>query len=149
MEGRSPHFEESFDANVNIETERQQEVQGLETEGANTCSSKNSMALCQKPTTVINADSDVELPVREGPASEACFSWSRNDGTSDSRDDDEKFSRCFKPRTKKKAFRSPSCIAERRIEKFLTTRYWKAAPKLKDCELSRSGRQLINCLIIV
>ncbi|KAF5453568.1 hypothetical protein F2P56_028465 [Juglans regia] len=138
VEGGSSHFGESFDANVNNEIERQQEVQGLETEGANTCSSKDSMELCQKPTAVINADSDVELPLREDPASDACFSRYRNNVMLGSRDDDKKFSRCLKPRTKAKGFRSPSRIAERRIKKFLTSRYWNAAPKLKDCELSRS-----------
>ncbi|KAG6665801.1 telomere repeat-binding protein 4-like isoform X1 [Carya illinoinensis] len=138
VEGGSSHFGESFDANVNNEIERQQEVQGLETEGANTCSSKDSMELCQKPTAVINTDSNVGLPLCEDTASDACFSRYRNDVMLGSRDDDENFSRCFKPRTKAKDFRSPSRIAERRIKKFLTSRYWKAAPKLKDCELSRS-----------
>ncbi|CAJ1865185.1 unnamed protein product [Sphenostylis stenocarpa] len=55
------------------------------------------------------------------------------------RDDDENFLRCKKVCTKLKAFRSPRRIAHRRIRNLMSSKYWKTAPKLKDCELSRSG----------
>ncbi|MED6167617.1 hypothetical protein PIB30_004428 [Stylosanthes scabra] len=54
------------------------------------------------------------------------------------RDDDEKLLRCKKVCTKPKAFRSPQLIARRKLRKILAYKYWKAAPKLKDCEYSRS-----------
>ncbi|KAF5467320.1 hypothetical protein F2P56_017154 [Juglans regia] len=137
VEGGSTHFGESFDGNVN-EIERLNEFGGFKTEGANTCSSKDSMELFLKSPNVIKSDSNVELPLCQDLAPDTCFSRYRNDVKLGSRDDDEKFSRCFKPSTKAKAFRSPPRVANRRIRKLLTSRYWKAAPKLKDCELSRT-----------
>ncbi|KAJ6432640.1 hypothetical protein OIU84_019808 [Salix udensis] len=53
------------------------------------------------------------------------------------RDDDGNFTRCNKPLTKSKAFRPPQRIGDRRIRKLLTSKYWKVAPKLKDCEFSK------------
>lgn len=148
VEGDSTHFRESFGGSIN-EIERLKGIEGFKTEVANTCSSKDLMELCLKPPTVIKSDSNVELPLCQDPAPDTCFSRYRNDVKLGSRDDDENFSRCFKPSTKAKAFRSPPRVANRRIRKLLTSRHWKVAPKLKDWELSRTGKQVINCLTIV
>ncbi|XP_059459128.1 telomere repeat-binding protein 4 [Corylus avellana] len=137
-EGDYPHFGESCDANVKNEIQRQQEVEGLKTEGVNTFSSKEPMDSSLKSPAAIDSDSNVKLPLRQDPVPDACFSGHRNDIMLVSRDDDENLSRCFKPSTKIKASRPPPRIADRRIRKLLNSKYWKVAPKLKDCELSRS-----------
>jgi hypothetical protein len=149
VEGDSPHFGESYDANVRNEIQRQQEVEGLKTEGAIAFSSKEPMESCLKSPAAIDSDSNVKLPLRQDPVPDACFSRHRNDIMLGSRDDDENLSRCFKPSTKIKASRPPPRIADRRIRKLLNSKYWKVAPKLKDCELSRSGKQLTNGLNIL
>ncbi|XP_050250506.1 telomere repeat-binding protein 4-like isoform X5 [Quercus robur] len=142
VEGGSPQFGESCDANVNIEAERQLEVVGLKNEDANKpniCSSKVPTELFLESSAAINSDSNVKLPLRQDSVPNACFPRHRNDIKLGSRDDDENFSRCFKRSTKLKAFRPPTRIADRRIRKLLTSKYWKVAPKLKDCELPRSA----------
>lgn len=138
VEGDSPHFGESCDANVRNEIQRQQEVEGLKTEGANTFSSKQPMESCLKSPAAIDSDSNVKLPLHQDPVPDACFSRHRNDIMLGSRDDDENLSMCFKPSTKIKASKPPPRIADRRIRKLLNSKYWKVAPKLKDCEFSRS-----------
>lgn len=138
VEGGSPHFGESCDANIKNEAERQLEVVGLKTEGANICSSKDPTELFLESPAAINSDSNVKLPLHQDSIPNACFYRHRNDIKLGSRDDDENFSRCFKRSTKSKAFRPSPHIADRRIRKLLTSKYWKVAPKLKDCELSRS-----------
>lgn len=148
-EGCSPHFGESYDTSVKYGIERQQEVAGLKTEGANICSSKDSIELSPKSPAATNSNSNVELPMRQDPVPVAGISSHRNDIKLGSRDDDENFSRCFKPRTKAKACKPLPCIGDRRIRKLLTSKYWKAGPKLKDYELSRSGKQPMNGLTVV
>ncbi|KAF3973904.1 hypothetical protein ACB098_06G157700 [Castanea mollissima] len=141
VEGGSPQFGESSDANVNIEAERRLEVVGLKNEDANKpniCSSKVPTELFLESPAAINSDSNVKLPLRQNSVPNACFPRHRNDTKLGSRDDDENLSRCFKRSTKLKAFRPPTRIADQRIRKLLTSKYWKVAPKLKDCELPRS-----------
>lgn len=152
VEGGSPQFGESSDANVNIEAERRLEVVGLKNEDANKpniCSSKVPTELFLESPAAINSDSNVKLPLCQNSVPNACFPRLRNDTKLVSRDDDENLSWCFKRSTKLKAFRPPTHIADRRIRKLLTSKYWKVAPKLKDCELPRSGKQLINGLNIL
>jgi hypothetical protein len=149
VEGDYPHFGESCDANVKNEIQRQQEVEGLKTEGVNTFSSKEPMDSCLKSLAAMDPDSNVKLPLRQDPVPDASFSRHGNDIMLVSRDDDENLSRCFKPSTKIKASRTPPRIADRRIRKLLNSKYWKVAPKLKDCEFSRSGKQLTNGLNIL
>lgn len=148
-EGGSPHFGESYDTSVKYGIERQQEVAGLKTEGANICSSKDSIELSPKSPAATNSNSNVELPMHQDPVPVAGISSHRNDIKLGSRDDDEIFSRCFKPRTKVKACKPLPCIGDQRIRKLLTSKYWKAGPKLKDYELSRSGKQPMNGLTVV
>ncbi|XP_065632648.1 telomere repeat-binding protein 3-like isoform X1 [Quercus suber] len=141
VEGGSPQFGESCDANVNIEAERRLEVVGLKNEDANKpniCSSKVPTELFLESSAAINSDSNIKLPLRQDSVPNACSPRHRNDIKLGSRDNDENFSRCFKHSTKLKAFRPPT-RADRRIRKLLTSKYWKVAPKLKDCELPRSA----------
>ncbi|KAB1993308.1 hypothetical protein ES319_D13G021600v1 [Gossypium barbadense] len=86
----------------------------------------------------INSERDVKLPSRSDSVLNASFSRHRNDIKLGSRDDDEKFSRFNKLSNRFKVSRPATCIEDRRIRKLLTSKYWKAAPKLKDFEDSRA-----------
>ncbi|KAJ6309841.1 hypothetical protein OIU76_014727 [Salix suchowensis] len=55
-----------------------------------------------------------------------------------SRDDDENSSGCTHPITTKKFFRPAPRIGDRRIRKFLASKCWKVAPRLKDATVSNS-----------
>uniref|UniRef100_A0A3N7FFN9 Uncharacterized protein n=1 Tax=Populus trichocarpa TaxID=3694 RepID=A0A3N7FFN9_POPTR len=119
---------------------RQQGGDGLDTGGLtaeNACSLKDPMEMCMKFPALIKPANDVELPSRREPVPNASIPRRRNDTKLGVRDDDLNFSRCKKLLTKPKAFRPPQRIGDRRIRKLLTSKYWKVAPKLKECELSK------------
>jgi hypothetical protein len=123
---------------------RQQGGDGLDTGGLtaeNACSLKDPMEMCMKFPALIKPANDVELPSRREPVPNASIPRRRNDTKLGVRDDDLNFSRCKKLLTKPKAFRPPQRIGDRRIRKLLTSKYWKVAPKLKECELSKPGKQ--------
>ncbi|WCJ19635.1 Telomere repeat-binding protein 1 [Euphorbia peplus] len=103
----------------------------------NTSGLKDSIDSCMKFPAPINSDSNVKLPSCRDPVSNASILRLRNNSKLGIRDDDENFSRCNKPGTKPRTYRHPSRIGERRLRKLLTSKYWKAAPKLKDCDLSK------------
>ncbi|KAF7831065.1 telomere repeat-binding protein 3-like [Senna tora] len=105
---------------------------------AGKCSLKDPVELCVNSPAVINSDSKVKSPFCKGTFPNGSFSMYHSDSKLGFRDDDENFIRCNKISTKLKASRPPHQIAHRRIRKLLTSKYWKVAPKLKDCELSRS-----------
>lgn len=143
--GGCPLIGESCHANVENGIERQQKSGKLETGSltmANTCNSRDPMELQVEFPTMVNLDNDVKLSLHREPVPNASFSRHRNDIKLVGSDDDENISGC-KSRTKVKAFRPPTRIADRRIRKLLTSRYWKVAPKLRDCEVYRSGKLLI------
>lgn len=144
VEGGFPHFGESYGAKDEIE--RKKEVEGLKTEGADTFSSEEPVKPCIKFPAVIDSDSNVKLPLCQDPVPDVCSSRHRNNFMLGSRDDDENLSGFFKPSTKMKMSRPTPRIADRRMRKLLNSKYWKVAPKLKDCELSRSdgGSKLLN-----
>ncbi|CAK7325709.1 unnamed protein product [Dovyalis caffra] len=130
----------SCDGFVNSGFNRQQGGDVLDTGGLavdNPCSSKDPIEMRMKFPALINSENNVELPSCKGSVPNA--SRHRNDTKLGTRYDDENFSRCNKPLTKLKAFRSLQRIGDRRIRKLLTSKYWKVAPKLRDCELSRPG----------
>jgi hypothetical protein len=142
--------EGSFDSRVSCDGyvdngfRRQQGGDGLDTGGLtaeNACSLKDPMEMCMKFPTLIKPANDVELPSRREPVPNASIPRRRNDTKLGVRDDDLNFSRCKKLLTKPKAFRPPQRIGDRRIRKLLTSKYWKVAPKLKECELSKPGKQ--------
>ncbi|KAJ9684280.1 hypothetical protein PVL29_016659 [Vitis rotundifolia] len=121
--------------------EIRQEAEGKESGGltmANRCSSKDSVELCMKNPVQINSDSNVKLSLNRDSIPNASFPKHRNDVKIGIIDDDENSYRCNQHGTKIKAFRSSPCIGDQRIRKLLTSRYWKVAPKLKDCELSNT-----------
>ncbi|XP_057978952.1 telomere repeat-binding protein 4-like [Malania oleifera] len=121
---------ESHDSNIEYGVEIQVESDGEETGGltvANACSSL---------PTLVNSDSNVGLAFSKHPIPSASFSRHRNDVNLGNKDDDENFSRRHQLGTKIKAFKPPLCIGDRRIRKLLKSKYWKVAPKLKDCGAS-------------
>ncbi|XP_048326247.2 telomere repeat-binding protein 4 [Ziziphus jujuba] len=141
VEGSFPHVEESYHSNVENGIERRKQGERLETGGltlANTCSPNDPIELCVKFPAMISPDSNVKLSLFRDPVPNASFSRHRNDIKLGSRDDDENLSRCKKPSTKVKAYRPLARIGDRRIRKLLTSKYWKVAPKLRDCEVSRN-----------
>nr|XP_034919101.1 telomere repeat-binding protein 3-like isoform X8 [Populus alba] len=138
--------EGSFDSRVSCDGyvdngfRRQQGGDGLDTGGLtaeNACSLKDPMEMRMKFPALIKPDNDVELPSCREPVPNASIPRRRNDTKLGVRDDDLNFSRCKKLLTKPKAFRPPQRIGDRRIRKLLTSKYWKVAPKLKECELSK------------
>ncbi|GAA0150502.1 hypothetical protein LIER_09430 [Lithospermum erythrorhizon] len=86
-----------------------------------------------------NSGSSVQLkvPFYRNPVSCASFAKHRNNvKLGIVRDDDEKSFRCNS--SKIKAYRPQSRLGYKRIRKILTSKYWKAGPKLKDSEFSYS-----------
>ncbi|XP_062092658.1 telomere repeat-binding protein 4 isoform X2 [Humulus lupulus] len=105
---------------------------------ANPCNSKDPMELQVEFPTTINLVNDVQLPSLREHVPNASFSRHRNDIKLVGRDDDENCSGHNKSSTKVKAFRPSARIGDRKIRKLLTSKYWKVAPKLRDCEGFRS-----------
>ena len=109
----------------------------------NKCSVKDPLELCVNPPALVDSNNNVKTPFCRELFPNASFSRHGNDIKLGFRDDDEKLLRCKKVCTKPKAFRSPQLIARRKIRKTLAYKYWKFAPKLKDCEHYRSG-EVVN-----
>jgi len=140
----------SCDGYVDNGLSRQKRCDGLDTRGliVDPCSSNDPMEMCMKFPALINSVSNVELPSCRDPVPSASIPRHRNGTKLGIRDDDENFTRCNKPLTKSKAFRPPQRIGDRRIRKLLTSKYWKVAPKLKDCEFSKPGKRQCGSLFI-
>lgn len=106
---------------------------------SNKCGLKDRLELYMSPAPV-DSKINVKYPLHRKPFPTDTFTKHGNGIKLDFRDDDENFLRCTKVCTKSKAFRSPRRMAHRRIKNLLSSKYWNVAPKLKDCELSRSGK---------
>ncbi|XP_073140402.1 telomere repeat-binding protein 4-like [Henckelia pumila] len=91
---------------------------------------------------LINSDSNVQLPLYRDPVTGAFLSNHWNNVKLGSSDDDEYSFGCNKPSTKIRSFRPQPWNGNRRIRKMLTSKYWKVAPKLKDCDLYNSGERM-------
>ncbi|KAG4923395.1 hypothetical protein JHK87_048935 [Glycine soja] len=105
---------------------------------ADKCSLEDHLELYVSPA-LIDSKSNIKSPFHRKSFPSASFSRYGNGIKLGFRDDDEKFLRCKRVCTKPKAFRSPRRIAHRRIRNLMSSKYWKTAPKLKDCELSDLG----------
>ncbi|KAG8473782.1 hypothetical protein CXB51_035967 [Gossypium anomalum] len=130
LDGCSPDFGELCDGISENGVKREVE--------ANNYPTMDPLELSMTFPAPINSDRDVKLPSRSDSVPNASFSRHRNDIKLGSRDDDEKFSRFNKLSNSFKVFRPATRIEDRRIRKLLTSKYWKAAPKLKDFEDSRA-----------
>ncbi|XP_027334515.1 telomere repeat-binding protein 3-like isoform X2 [Abrus precatorius] len=134
-------FRESSDGKIKNGFRREQEVGSSCFQGstlADKCGLKDQLELYVSPA-LIDPKSNVKSPFHRKSFPSASYFSKHGNGTKlGFRDDDEKFLRCKKVCTKSKAFRSPRRIAHRRIRNLMSSKYWKVAPKLKECELSRS-----------
>lgn len=108
---------------------------------SNKCGLKDRLELYMSPAPV-DSKINVKYPLHRKPFPTDTFTKHGNGIKLDFRDDDENFLRCTKVCTKSKAFRSPRRMAHRRIKNLLSSKYWNVAPKLKDCELSRSDLEI-------
>ncbi|RDY13495.1 Telomere repeat-binding protein 3, partial [Mucuna pruriens] len=134
------NFRDSSAGNIKNGFKREQEAGSSCFRGSNLadkCSLKDHLELYVSPA-LIDSKSNVKTPFHRKSFPSASFSRHGNGIKLGFRDDDENFLRCKKVCTKSKAFRSPRRIAHRRIRNLMSSKYWKTAPKLKDCELSRS-----------
>ncbi|KAK9282932.1 hypothetical protein L1049_011157 [Liquidambar formosana] len=136
-----PGIGESCDGNLDNGIRRQLEAEGEEMGGltvADTCSLQDPVEICMNFPAPVNSDCKVKLPLCRDPIPNASFHKHRNDVKVVNRDDDENSSGCNQRSTKVKAFRPSPRIADRRIRKLLTSKYWKVAPKLKDYDISNT-----------
>lgn len=106
---------------------------------ANNPNVKNEVGKCMNSKTVINSDSSVQLSLYRDPVSSASFPKHRNNVNLGIRDDDDNSFGCNKFSTKFRAFRPQACNGYRRIRKMLQSKYWRAAPKLRDYEASNTS----------
>lgn len=118
---------------------------GDSTVANNTCSSKDLTELCINTDTLINSDSSVQLPLYKDSIPNASF----NDVKIGIRDDNENLFGCKQLCTKRRAFRPQSHNGYHRIRKMLTSRCWDVAPKLKDCELSNTGKWKLSAFFLL
>ncbi|KAL7146954.1 hypothetical protein ABFS83_06G076500 [Erythranthe nasuta] len=84
---------------------------------------------------LINSEGSVKLPLYRDPISGALLRKHRNNVKLGIRDDDENSFGCNKSSTKVRAFRPQLRTGHNRIRKMMTSKYWKSAPKLRDCDL--------------
>ncbi|KAK4277952.1 hypothetical protein QN277_015866 [Acacia crassicarpa] len=137
------NFRESYNnSNTKNGFKREQEAGSSGIEGpslADKCSLKDPLEFQVNSHAISNSASKTKYPCcSKGTFPNSSFSNYVKNSKVGFRDDDENFIRCNKISIKSKAFKPPHRIARRRIRKLVTSKYWKAAPKLKDCELSRS-----------
>ncbi|XP_028776187.1 telomere repeat-binding protein 3-like [Neltuma alba] len=136
------NFRESYNnSKINNGFKREQEARSSGIEGpslADKCSMKDPLEFRVNSHSISNSVSKIKYPFSKGTFPNSSFSNYGNNSKVGFRDDDDNFIRCHKISTKSKSFKPPHRIAHRRIRKLVTSKYWKVAPKLKDCELSRS-----------
>lgn len=102
---------------------------------------KDSVENHSKYPAMANIGDRVQKALCGNPHPVASFARHRNKINIGGRDGDENFPRFNKCSNKFKAFRHQR-IADRRIRKLLTSKYWRAAPKLKDCETSKADGEM-------
>ncbi|KAI6668972.1 hypothetical protein NL676_003857 [Syzygium grande] len=104
---------------------------------------KDSVENSSKYSAMMNIGDQVRKPLCGNPHPVASFPRRRNNINIGSRDGDENFPRFNKCSNKIKVFRHTQRIGgDRRIRKLLTSKYWRAAPKLKDCETSKADGEM-------
>ncbi|CAI0412010.1 unnamed protein product [Linum tenue] len=140
LEGAPPVTVEPCDEKPENGVGSQPLADGMETRGLildNACSSKDPMKSCLRNPALINSDNTAKHLSHGNSLPRASDLKLGNGVKLGIRDDDENFFRFNKLSSRRKAFRPSSRIGDRRIRKLLSSKYWKAAPKLKDYELTR------------
>ncbi|KAK6933165.1 hypothetical protein RJ641_036059 [Dillenia turbinata] len=107
------------------------------------CISEDQVDLCIKYPSIISSDTSADEPTCMDLPLNDSFFRRRNDVNLGCRDDDdEKFSGCNTHSTSVEAFRAKHCMKDRKIKKLLSSKYWKAAPKLQEFELCNTDGKL-------
>ncbi|KAJ6345154.1 hypothetical protein OIU78_007932 [Salix suchowensis] len=104
----------------------------------NMCNLEDPVVLDAKPPAIVSSDSRAKVPACGNHISNSSYPTNQDDLHVVSRDDDENSSGCTHPITTKKFFRPAPRIGDRRIRKFLASKCWKVAPRLKDATVSNS-----------
>lgn len=130
IEGDSPKCRESDDINVDNKMNRLIDIN----RGAS-----GDSATANKSPALTNSEEKIELPLFRDSNPNASFVQQGDDVKLGCKDDDEILSQYSLPNSTEKACRSPTYPGDRKIRKFLSSKYWKTAPKLKDYEVSNSG----------
>lgn len=143
QEDTSPKCRESSKGYVDNSIERQVEAKGNfkhndDFIGTNTSTDKLDIHVNYYP--LLNTDSSVQLTSFRDSIPNGYFRRCRNNVNVSTRDDDENFIRFNQCKPKIRALRPQLCTGYRRIRKLSASKYWKVAPKLKDCEFSNSER---------
>ncbi|XP_010256898.1 PREDICTED: telomere repeat-binding protein 5-like isoform X2 [Nelumbo nucifera] len=137
----SPSYGESYGGKVEDGTVRERETQkiGSVINGTlpDSCSSEDPMEVDRKPPALISSDSSVDIPLCRDP-----ISFPDDDVKVVNRDDDENSSGCTQPSPINVKFRPSGRIGDRRIRKLFASKYWKAAPKLSDGEISKPDGEM-------
>lgn len=89
---------------------------------------------------LVNSSNSVQLPTCLDHVPNASFLEQGNHVKAGCRDDDENSIGCNVRDVKPRIFRPHSHFGYRRIRKILTSKYWKVAPKLKDCDFSVTNK---------
>ncbi|KAL3523835.1 hypothetical protein ACH5RR_016669 [Cinchona calisaya] len=105
----------------------------------NTASVKDPIEKRMNSKQLINSDSSVQLSLYRDPVPRASFPKHRNHVNVGIRDDDDNSFGCNKFSTKIRAFRPQGRNGYRRIRRMLKSKYWRVAPKLRDCEVSNTS----------
>ncbi|KAJ8443154.1 hypothetical protein Cgig2_005705 [Carnegiea gigantea] len=129
IEGDSPKCRESDDTNVDNKMNRQIDIN----RGAS-----GDSATANKSPALTNSEEKIELPLFRDSNPNASFVQQGDDVKLGCKDDDEILSQYSLPNSTEEACRSPTYPGDRKIRKFLSSIYWKTAPKLKDYEVSNS-----------
>ncbi|PIN01336.1 hypothetical protein CDL12_26159 [Handroanthus impetiginosus] len=102
---------------------------------ANVSTVKDPIGECVNTNVLINSESSVQLPVYRDSVHGALLQKHWNNVKLGIRDDDENSFGRKKTSAKIRPFRPQPRMGHRRIRKTMASKYWKAGPRLKDCEL--------------
>nr|ADM64318.1 putative telomeric protein [Cestrum parqui] len=136
--------EDPSDIKITTETQKHLDGDTKKTEDltlTNTCNVKGPVEEHVNNNALVNSESSVQLSLYRGSVPSV---KKRNSVKLGSRDDDENSYGCYRHSTKLRTFRAPtSRIGYRRIRKMLSSRHWKASPKLKDygCSYTNGGME--------
>lgn len=92
----------------------------------------------ESPAT-INSEEKVKSPLCRDSNPNASFLKNKNGVRVGCKDDDEILSNYSQPNSTMKAYKSSAHFGDQKIKQLLTSKCWKTAPKLKDCELPDRG----------
>ncbi|KAL8539067.1 hypothetical protein ACS0TY_000891 [Phlomoides rotata] len=112
---------------------------------ANTSTVNDPIGECVNTNIVINSESSVKFPLYRNSIPGALLRKRWNNVKLGTRDDDENSFGCNKSSTKSRPLRPQPRIGRHRMRKMMASKYWKAAPKLKDYELYNTSEGMMSC----